>query len=118
MKNKKVSSVVLCVSVLLIVIAFWIKGKMDNVEEENYHIAQGTITEINEMEIIFERNNNSNDLYSVGISETQILDAEGKDMDLQKIQVGQFIVVKYRNTGFSPAISPKPIINVVEIIIE
>lgn len=120
MRNKKVSTIILGVAFILIVIILGVNLK---IEKERYGIAVGTVTEVNDYQIIFERNNDSNSLHSASIKpDTPIFDENGNRIDLRKIrtkvQKEQFIVVKYKLPQNMPAIYPKPLQNVIEIVLK
>ena len=70
------------------------------------------------LSVIFDGEYN-NISYSVLVdSDTLVFNANGTRMDWRKIQEGQYIKIKYNSTGSVPAISPRPVYNVVEITIE
>lgn len=103
---------IICTMIIVIIIV----GIIENMNKENYGVEEGIITEINNRYIEFESSGMGGKCHVILSSDMLVLDINGKEMDIQEIQVGQYIIAKYR--GGLPASDPTQMYDAFEIIIE
>ena len=105
MKNKKISSIIIFLAVIILVVGFVVKNKL---EEYNATTIEGTITDVNAGEIRL------GELRVILSNKTVIVNADGKR--IQTLHVGQNVTIKWNGDIIES--NPPRIRNVYKVIVE
>lgn len=113
MKNRKVGSIIIFLAMVIILVIFWVIKF--GIPEKEPSTLKGEIVSVNGIDIVCKRENGTK--FRVVKSEVpKVVDKDGNRKDIQKLQVGQQIIVKFK--GSVQESNPAGVKGVVEIIVE
>lgn len=114
MKKKKIALIVFWAAI--IAFALGVVITIGIMKKRQYTTEEGIITEVNSRYIEFESSSLGGKCRVILSSDILVLDRNGKEMGIQEIQVGQYIIAKYR--GGLPASEPAQMYGAFELRIE